>query len=92
MAISGVLRCYDACAAWTSQKVVFSAKLTTSLTRRVAVIGADAKKKLFSGLNATGQEIRVSADSLPRRRGAQNTQVQNGDDNINEHVYVPSPR
>jgi len=55
---------------------------------RVAVIGSDAKKKLFSGLNAIGQEIRVSGISY-QVVGVLKHQVQNGDDNINEHVYVP---
>jgi putative ABC transport system permease protein len=55
---------------------------------RVAVIGADAKKKLFSGLNALGQEIRVNGISY-QVVGVLRHQVQNGDDNINEHVYVP---
>jgi putative ABC transport system permease protein len=55
---------------------------------RVAVIGSDAKKKLFSGLNAIGQEIRVSGISY-EVVGVLKHQVQNGDDNINEHVYIP---
>jgi putative ABC transport system permease protein len=55
---------------------------------RVAVMGSDAKKKLFSGLNAIGQEIRVSGISY-QVVGVLKHQVQNGDDNINEHVYVP---
>jgi len=55
---------------------------------RVAVIGSDAKKKLFSGLNAIGQEIRMSGISY-QVVGVLKHQVQNGDDNINEHVYVP---
>ena len=55
---------------------------------RVAVIGSDAKKKLFSGLNAIGQEIRVSGISY-QVVGVLKHQVQNGDDNLNEHVYVP---
>jgi putative ABC transport system permease protein len=55
---------------------------------RVAVIGSDAKKKLFSGLNAIGQEIRVSGISY-QVVGVLKHQVQNGDDNINEHVYLP---
>ena len=55
---------------------------------RVAVIGSDAKKKLFSGLNAIGQELRVSGISY-QVVGVLKHQVQNGDDNINEHVYVP---
>ncbi|HUO17952.1 MAG TPA: ABC transporter permease [Verrucomicrobiae bacterium] len=55
---------------------------------RVAVIGGDAKKKLFSGQNAIGQEIRLDGISY-HIIGVLKHQVQNGDDNINEHVYVP---
>jgi putative ABC transport system permease protein len=55
---------------------------------RVAVIGSDAKKKLFSGQNALGQEIRVNGISY-QVVGVMKHQIQNGDDNINEHVYVP---
>jgi putative ABC transport system permease protein len=55
---------------------------------RVAVIGADAKKKLFSGQNALGEKIRLDGISY-QVVGVLKHQVQNGDDNINEHVYVP---
>jgi len=55
---------------------------------RVAVIGADAKKKLFSGQNALGENIRLDGISY-QIVGVLKHQVQNGDDNINEHVYVP---
>jgi len=55
---------------------------------RVAVIGADAKKKLFSGQNALGENIRLDGISY-QVVGILKHQVQNGDDNINEHVYVP---
>jgi putative ABC transport system permease protein len=55
---------------------------------RVAIIGSDARKKLFSGQNALGELIRVDGISY-RIIGVLKHQVQNGDDNINEHVYVP---
>jgi putative ABC transport system permease protein len=55
---------------------------------RVAVIGSDAKKKLFSGQDALGQEIRINGISY-QVVGVMKHQIQNGDDNINEHVYVP---
>jgi putative ABC transport system permease protein len=55
---------------------------------RVAVIGWDAKKKLFSGLNAIGETVRLDGISY-QIVGVLKHQVQNGDDNINEHVYVP---
>jgi putative ABC transport system permease protein len=55
---------------------------------RVAVIGSDAKKKLFSGQNALGENLRLDGISY-QIVGVLKHQVQNGDDNINEHVYVP---
>jgi putative ABC transport system permease protein len=55
---------------------------------RVAVIGSDAKKKLFSGQNALGENVRLDGISY-QIVGVLKHQVQNGDDNINEHVYVP---
>ena len=55
---------------------------------RVAIIGSDARKKLFSGQNALGENIRVDGISY-QIIGVLKHQVQNGDDNINEHVYVP---
>jgi len=55
---------------------------------RVAVIGSDAKKKLFSGQNAIGENLRLDGISY-KIIGVLKHQVQNGDDNINEHVYVP---
>jgi putative ABC transport system permease protein len=55
---------------------------------RVAVIGSDAKKKLFSGQNAIGQALRINGISY-QIVGVLKHQIQNGDDNINEHVYVP---
>jgi len=55
---------------------------------RVAVIGSDAKKKLFSGQNAIGQNLRLDGISY-QIVGVMKHQIKNGDDNINEHVYVP---
>jgi putative ABC transport system permease protein len=55
---------------------------------RVAVIGSDAKKKLFSGQNAIGQNLRLDGISY-QIVGVMKHQIQNGDDNINEHVFVP---
>ncbi|MEY2411646.1 MAG: putative transport system permease protein [Acidobacteriaceae bacterium] len=55
---------------------------------RVAVIGSDVKKKLFSGENALGESIRVDGISY-EIVGVLKHVVQNGDDNMNGHVYVP---
>ena len=55
---------------------------------RVAFIGADVKKKLFSGQNAVGETIRVDGISY-QVIGVLKHVIQNGDDNLNAHVYVP---
>lgn len=55
---------------------------------RVAFIGADIKKKLFSGQNAIGQSIRVDGISY-EIIGVLRHVINNSDDNLNEHVYVP---
>jgi putative ABC transport system permease protein len=55
---------------------------------RVAFIGADAKKKLFSGQNAIGESIRVDGISY-QIVGILKHVINNSDDNLNEHIYVP---
>ena len=55
---------------------------------RVAFIGADLKQKLFSGLNAIGESIRVDGISY-QVVGVLKHVINNSDDNLNEHVYVP---
>jgi putative ABC transport system permease protein len=55
---------------------------------RVAVIGSDAKAKLFSGLPALGQRIRINGMSF-EVIGVLAPKMQEGDDNINRIVYIP---
>ena len=55
---------------------------------RVAFIGADAKKKLFSGQNAIGESIRVDGISY-QIVGILKRVINNSDENLNEHIYVP---
>jgi len=55
---------------------------------RVAFIGADIKQKLFSGQNAIGESIRVDGVSY-QVVGVLKHVINNGDDNLNGHVYVP---
>jgi len=55
---------------------------------RVAFIGADVKKKLFSGLNAVGESIRVDGISY-QIVGVLKHVINNSDENLNGHVYVP---
>jgi putative ABC transport system permease protein len=55
---------------------------------RVAFIGADVKKKLFSGENAIGEKIRLDGISY-QIIGVLKHVINNNDDNLNAHVYVP---
>jgi putative ABC transport system permease protein len=55
---------------------------------RVAVIGSEAKEKLFSGRNALGERIRIDGVSV-EVVGVLSPKMQAGDDNINRIIYVP---
>jgi putative ABC transport system permease protein len=55
---------------------------------RVAVIGSEAKEKLFSGRNALGERIRVAGLSV-EVIGVVSPKMQAGDDNTNRLIYIP---
>ena len=55
---------------------------------RVAVLGHDVKKKLFSGQNAVGESVRIDGISY-KVIGVLKHMIQDGDDNMNGMVYVP---
>jgi putative ABC transport system permease protein len=55
---------------------------------RVAVIGAEAKEKLFSGRNAVGEYIRLDGLSF-EVVGVLQAKMQEGNDDINRTIYVP---
>ena len=55
---------------------------------RVAVIGSEAKTKLFSGQFALGERIRINGVSF-EVIGVLAPKMQEGDDNINRVVYIP---
>lgn len=55
---------------------------------RVAVIGSEAKTKLFSGEYALGESIRLNGMSF-EVIGVLAPKMQEGDDNINRMIYVP---
>jgi putative ABC transport system permease protein len=55
---------------------------------RVAVIGSEAKEKLFSGRNALGEHIRIDGLSF-EVVGVLSAKMQEGDDDINRAIYVP---
>ncbi|HWX91841.1 MAG TPA: ABC transporter permease [Terriglobales bacterium] len=55
---------------------------------RVAVIGSEAKEKLFSGRNALGERIRLDGLSF-EIIGVLSAKMQEGNDDINRVLYVP---
>ncbi len=55
---------------------------------KVAVISAEAKTKLFSGMNALGQTIRANGVSF-EVVGVLSARMQEGDNDINRVVYIP---
>jgi putative ABC transport system permease protein len=55
---------------------------------RVAVIGSEAKEKLFSGRNALGERIRIDGLSF-EVVGVLSAKMQEADDDINRSIYVP---
>jgi len=55
---------------------------------RVAVIGSEAKEKLFSGRNALGDHIRLDGLSF-EVIGVLTAKMQEGNDDINRVVYIP---
>jgi putative ABC transport system permease protein len=55
---------------------------------RVAVIGSEAKEKLFSGRNALGERIRLDGLSF-EVVGILDAKMQEGNDDINRVIYVP---
>ena len=54
----------------------------------VAVIGSEAKTKLYSGLYPIGQRIRIKGVSFTVI-GVLQAKMQEGDDNINRVIYIP---
>jgi putative ABC transport system permease protein len=55
---------------------------------RVAVIGSTVKKRLFSGENAIGENIRIDGISYKVVAVTRHT-ISNGDEDMNSLVYVP---
>ena len=55
---------------------------------RVAVIGSEAKTKLFSGQFPVGESIRINGVSF-QVIGVLEPKMQEGDDDINRQIYIP---
>jgi putative ABC transport system permease protein len=66
----------------------FFTELDENTHSHVAVLGAEVKKKLFSGQNALGEKVRLDGISYEVIGVLKNT-IQNGDDDMNSKVYVP---
>jgi putative ABC transport system permease protein len=66
----------------------FFTDLDENTHSRVAILGADVKKKLFSGQNALGEKVRLDGISYDVI-GVLKRVIQNGDDNMNGKVYIP---
>ena len=52
------------------------------------MLGADVKKKLFSGQNALGEKVRLDGISY-KVIGVLKHVIQNGDENMNSKLYIP---
>ena len=66
----------------------FFTELDENTHTRVAVLGSDVKKKLFSGQNALGEKVRVDGISYEVIGVLKHT-IQNGDDDMNSKIYLP---
>ena len=66
----------------------FFTELDENNHSRVAVLGADVKKKLFSGQDALGEKVRLDGISY-EVIGVLKHVIQNGDEDLNSKVYVP---
>ena len=86
--VSGVYASYGRMRRLDTSEGCFFSEADDFTHTRVAIIGSDVRKKLFSGQNALGESIRLDGISY-QVIGILKHQVQNGDDNINGHVYIP---
>src|ERR1700694_4368427 len=86
--ISGVYPCYSHMRRMEVEDGTFFTDLDENTRTRVAVLGADVKKKLFSGQDALGQKVRIEGISY-EVIGVLKHVVQNSDENMNGRVYIP---
>ncbi len=86
--VSGVHPYYSHMRRMDVQDGTFFTDLDENTRSHVAVLGADVKKKLFSGQNALGEKVRLDGISY-QVIGVLKYTIQNGDDNMNGKVYIP---
>ncbi len=86
--ISGVYPYYSRMRRIEVEEGTFFTDFDENTRTRVAVMGSDIKKKLFSGQNAIGEKVRIDGISYDVI-GVLKHVIQNGDENMNEKVYIP---
>ncbi len=86
--VDGVYPYYSRMRRMDLEEGAFFTEADQSTHTRVAVLGADVKKKLFSGQNALGENVRLDGISY-QVVGVLKRGIQNGDENMNSRVYVP---
>jgi putative ABC transport system permease protein len=86
--VSGVYPYYSHMRRMDVQDGTFFTEFDENTRSHVAVLGADVKKKLFSGQNALGEKVRLDGISY-LVIGVLKYTIQNGDDNMNGKVYIP---
>jgi putative ABC transport system permease protein len=86
--VVGVYACYERIRHINIAEGSFFTELEDFAHNRVAVLGHDVKKKLFSGQNAIGETVRIDGISY-QVVGVIKRMIQDGDDNMNGKIYVP---
>jgi putative ABC transport system permease protein len=86
--VSGVYASYGRMRRMDTDEGSFFSEADDFTHTRVAVIGSDVRKKLFSGQSVLGESVRLDGISY-QVIGVLKHQVINGDDNINAHIYIP---
>jgi len=86
--VSGVYPYYSRMRRMDVEFGTFFTELDENTHSRVAVLGADVKKKLFSGQTALGEKVRVDGISY-EVIGILRHVIQNGDEDMNSKIYVP---
>jgi putative ABC transport system permease protein len=85
---SGVYPYYSRMRRMEVEQGTFFTEADENTHTRVVVLGADVKKKLFSGQNALGEKVRVDGISYEVIGVLRHT-INNGDDDMNSKVYIP---
>ena len=86
--ISGVYPYYQHMRRMDIEYGTFFTDLDENTHSRVAILGADVKKKLFSGQNALGEKVRLDGISYVVV-GVLKRVIQSSDENMNGRVYIP---